>query len=107
MNSKRILPAIRPAILPLLILPILLGGTLLFSPFLLLAGSPAAPPQQESVADAARKAQAEKKMNKKPAMVVTNDTLDTIKGTVSVVGQEPAPPADAAKAAADKGKAPA
>jgi len=102
MNSKRILPAIRPAILP-----ILLGGTLLFSPFLLLAGSPAAPPQQESVADAARKAQAEKKMNKKPAMVVTNDTLDTIKGTVSVVGQEPAPPADAAKVAADKGKAPA
>ena len=56
---------------------------------------------QESVADAARKAQAEKKPSAKPATVLTNDNLDTLKGTISVVGEAPAPPAD--QASADKG----
>jgi hypothetical protein len=106
MSSKRMFPVTLPAILPTL-LPVLLAATLLSSPILMQAGTPAALPQQESVADAARKAQAEKKLSKKSAVVVTNDTLDTIKGTVSVVGREPAPPADADKAAADKDKAPA
>src|SRR5712672_786473 len=49
---------------------------------------------QESVADAARKAQAEKKPPAKPAAVLTNDNLDSLKGTISVVGEAPAPPAD-------------
>jgi hypothetical protein len=74
---------------------------------------------QESVADAARKAQAEKKPSAKPAAVLTNDNLDSLKGTISVVGEAPAPPADQASdekadkgdkgktPAADKGKTPA
>jgi hypothetical protein len=74
---------------------------------------------QESVADAARKAQAEKKPSAKPAAVLTNDNLDSLKGTISVVGEAPAPPADQASdeksdkgdkgktTAADKSKAPA
>jgi len=76
---------------------------------------------QESVADAARKAQAEKKPSAKPAAVLTNDNLDSLKGTISIVGEAPAPPADQASdekadkgdkgktpaAAADKGKTPA
>jgi hypothetical protein len=102
MSSQRMLPAISSVLLP-----VLLGGTLLFSPVLMLAGTPAALPQQESVADAARRTQAEKKLNKKSAVVVTNDTLDTIKGTISVVGPDPAPSVDTAKAAADRVKAPA
>ena len=65
----------------------ILGSALLLSPALLTARQ-----EQESVADAARKAQAEKKPPAKPAMVFTNDNLDTLKGTVSVVGTEPAPP---------------
>ena len=64
-----------------------LGSALLLSPALLTARQ-----EQESVADAARKAQAEKKPPAKPAMVITNDNLDTIKGTISIVGTEPAPP---------------
>src|SRR5258707_13554771 len=51
---------------------------------------------QESVADAARKAQAEKKPSAKPAAVLTNDNLDSLKGRISVVGEPPAPPADQA-----------
>ena len=74
---------------------------------------------QESVADAARKAQAEKKPSAKPAAVLTNDNLDSLKGTISVVGEAPALPADQASdekadkgdkgktTAADKSKAPA
>ena len=37
-------------------------------------------------------------------MVIDNDNLDTLTGTVSVVGPEPAPPEDQTKAAADKTK---
>src|SRR5258708_20105569 len=65
---------------------------------------------QESVADAARKAQAEKKPSAKPAAVLTNDNLDSLKGTISVVGEVPAPPPDQASDEkadkADKGKTP-
>jgi len=50
--------------------------------------SAAAQPQQ-SVADAARKAQAERKTSTKPVTVITNDDLDKIKGSISVVGPEP------------------
>jgi len=66
---------------------------------------------QESVADAARKAQAEKKPSAKPAAVLTNDNLDSLKGTISVVGEAPAPPPDQAPDEktdkGDKGKTPA
>jgi hypothetical protein len=62
----------------------------------------ARPAQGQDVAEAARKAQASKKPSSKPAMVFTNDNLDTIKGTISVVGEKPAPPAD--QAAQDKTK---
>jgi hypothetical protein len=87
MNPKRILFAA------------LLSG-LLLSPALLVARQ-----EQESVADAARKAQAGKKPAAKPAKVITNDNLDTIKGTISVVGAEPSPPADQAAPSGDKSKA--
>ncbi len=60
--------------------------------------------QQQSVADAARKAQAEKKEPSKAVRVFTNDDIDSVKGTISVVGAEPAPPPDQAQAAADKSK---
>jgi hypothetical protein len=61
---------------------------------------------QESVADAARLAQAEKKTAPKPKMVIDNDNLDTLTGTVNVVGQEPAPPEDQAKKPAADEKTP-
>jgi len=60
---------------------------------------------QESVADAARKAQAEKKPPVKPAMVFTNDNIDTVKGTISVVGETPAPPEKETTTAQDNTKA--
>jgi hypothetical protein len=72
-------------------------GVLLLSPLWV-----AAQQQQESVAEAARKAQAQKKPSTKPVAVITNDNLDTIKGTVSVVGQEPAPAPETPAASADK-----
>jgi hypothetical protein len=64
---------------------------------------------QESVADAARKAQATKKPSTKPVLVFTNDNLDTVKGAISIVGEAPAnPPGTSDKdKAADKSKAPA
>jgi chromosome segregation ATPase len=78
---------------------VVLTGTLLLSPALTLARQ-----DQESVADAARKAQEEKKTPAKPAKVFTNDNLDTIKGQISVVGPTPDKTADAAPAD-DKAKA--
>jgi hypothetical protein len=54
---------------------------------------------QESVADAARKARAEKKDAPKPKMVIDNDNLGTLSGAVNVVGEQPA--ADASKKPAD------
>ena len=79
-------------------------GSLLLSPALLLAQQ-----DKDSVADAARKAQAEKKPSGKPAVVFTNDNLDTIKGQISIVGEKPATP-DKTKTAVpadDKKKTPA
>jgi hypothetical protein len=72
-------------------------GVMLLSPLWV-----AAQQQQESVAEAARKAQAQKKPSTKPVAVITNDNLDTIKGTVSVVGQEPAPAPETPAASEDK-----
>jgi chromosome segregation ATPase len=60
---------------------------------------------QESVADAARKAQAAKKNAPKAKLSIDNDNLDTLTGSVNVVGQAPAPPEDLTKAGAG-GKAP-
>jgi chromosome segregation ATPase len=64
-----------------------LGSTLLLAPTLVKARQ-----NQESVVEAARKAQAVRKSAPKAKMVINNDNLDTLTGTVSVVGQEPAPP---------------
>jgi len=89
LNSKRILLAA-------------LVSALLLLPTLLVAR-----PQQESVAEAARRAQASKKPAAKPAIVITNDDLDTVKGTVSVVGVIQAPLVDQTAATPDKAKTPA
>jgi hypothetical protein len=90
-----------------------LGSALLCSPAAMLARQPQ-DQTQDTVADAARKAQAAKKTAPKPKRVIDNDNLGTLSGAVSVVGQEPAPPADEAKsadqaklAADDKSKEPA
>ena len=88
MNPKRVLFAA-------------LVSALLFSPNLLTALR-----AQESVAAAARKAQAQKKSSAKPVTVFTNDNIDTVKGTVNVVGETPAPPADKTTTAQDKTKTP-
>jgi hypothetical protein len=61
---------------------------------------------QESVADAARKARAEKKTAPKAKMVIDDDNVGTLTGTISVVGQEPAPPDDQAKKPAADDKSP-
>lgn len=53
--------------------------------------------QPESVADAARKARAQKKDSVKPAKVYTDDNVGDIKGQISVVGSQPPPQADDAK----------
>jgi hypothetical protein len=76
-----------------------LAGVLLAAP-----GYLAARQDQQSVADAARKAQAEKKNAPKSKLSIDNDNLDTLTGTVSVVGQEPAAPDDEKKKAADSQK---
>jgi len=52
---------------------------------------------QDSVAEAARKAQSEKKTGTKAKLVIDNDNLGTLTGPVNVVGQEPAPPEDQTK----------
>jgi hypothetical protein len=80
-----------------------LGSGLLLSPPLLKA-HPGQDQNQESVAEAARAAQAAKKTAPPPKMVIDNDNLDTLKGTVSVVGQEPPPAEDQTKEAGDKTK---
>src|SRR5215469_12395490 len=46
---------------------------------------------QESVADAARKAQAARKSSPPAKLVVDNDSLGSLKGTINVVGETPAP----------------
>jgi anion-transporting ArsA/GET3 family ATPase len=79
----------------------------LVSAFLLSPTLPVARPQQVSVAEAARRAQASKKPAAKPAIVITNDDLDSVKGTVSVVGEIQAPLVDQTPATPDKAKTPA
>jgi chromosome segregation ATPase len=44
-----------------------------------------------SLGDAARKARAQKKDSGKPAKVFTNEDVGGLKGTISVIGNEPAP----------------
>ena len=60
---------------------------------------------QESVADAARKAQAQKKDLPKAKLTIDNDNLGTITGVVNVVGEAPAAPADQSKNPQDKANA--
>lgn len=78
-----------------------LGGVLLLSPAYLAAQDQS---QGESVADAARKAQAEKKDASKSKMVIDNDSLDKITGTINVVGSEPPKPEAQDKQSDDKDK---
>jgi len=73
-----------------------LGGLMLALPAYLAAQQDQG---QESVADAARKARAERKDAPKPKMVIDNDNLGSLTGTVSVVGETPAAPDDQAKKA--------
>jgi hypothetical protein len=75
-----------------------LGGVMLASPAYLAARQDQG---QQSVADAARKAQAEKKNAPKSKMVIDNDNLGTLSGAVNVVGEQAAPPDDQAKKPAD------
>jgi len=51
----------------------------------------AAQQDQDSVVDAARKARAERKTAPPAKMVIDNDSLGTLKGTVNVVGETPTP----------------
>src|SRR5665213_1937689 len=58
---------------------------------------------QESVADAARKAQAQKKNTPKAKLTIDNDNLGTLTGSISIVGESPeSSDADAKKTAEDK-----
>ena len=66
----------------------------------------AAQQDQESVVDAARRAQAEKKTAPKAKMTIDDDNVGTLTGAVSVVGQEPALPEDQTKKAAADEKSP-
>jgi hypothetical protein len=56
-------------------------------------------PQSDSLGDAARKARAQKKDPSKPAKVFTNEDVGSLKGTISVIGNEPAPGTGAFKTA--------
>ena len=67
-----------------------LGSVLLAAPAYLAAQDQ----DQGSVADAARKAQADRKTAPKAKMTIDNDNLGTLTGTVNVVGEEPAPAGD-------------
>ena len=73
-----------------------LGVALLAAPASILARQ-----SQDSVADAARKAQAAKKNAPKAKLTIDDDNLSTITGTVSVVGQAPSAADDQAKNAAN------
>jgi hypothetical protein len=55
--------------------------------------------QSDSLGDAARKARAQKKDPGKPAKVFTNEDVGSLKGTISVIGNEPAPGTGAFKTA--------
>lgn len=55
--------------------------------------------QSDSLGDAARKARAQKKDPSKPAKIFTNEDVGSLKGTISVIGNEPAPGTGAFKTA--------
>jgi hypothetical protein len=79
-----------------------LGGLMLASPAYPGAQQDQGQSQnQESVADAARKARAQKKDAPKSKMVIDNDNLGTLTGTINVVGEAAPPPADDTKKPAD------
>jgi predicted RNase H-like nuclease (RuvC/YqgF family) len=71
---------------------IALGSMMFASPAYVMAQQ-----DQDSVVDAARKAQADKKEAPKSKLVIDNDNLGTLTGTVNVVGEAPAPPDDQSK----------
>jgi chromosome segregation ATPase len=77
------------------LIPLALGCLFLAAPVYLTAQD-----SQQSVADAARKAQAEKKNAPKAKLVIDDDNVGTLTGTVNVVGQAPAAPEDQTKKAA-------
>lgn len=79
---------------------IALGALMLAAPAYLAAQQDQGQGQQESVADAARKAQAEKKTAPKAKMTIDDDNVGTITGTINVVGQEPASDDQAKKTSA-------
>jgi hypothetical protein len=75
-----------------------IGSLILASPAYLRARQDKPQSQdQDSVADAARKARAQKKDAPKPKLVIDNDNLGSLTGTVNVVGEEPPPPPDETK----------
>jgi hypothetical protein len=76
-----------------------LGSLMLAAPAYL-----AARQDQDSVVDAARKAQAAKKDAPKAKLTIDNDNLSTLTGVVNVVGEAPAPPEDQSKKPAAEGK---
>ena len=61
--------------------------------------------QQDSLAAAARRAREAKKDQAKPTKVWDNESLASVHGDISIVGQPPAPPSNPAPAAADKSAA--
>lgn len=54
------------------------------------SAEPTSSSQSDSLGDAARKARAQKKDPGKPAKVFTNEDVGSLKGTISVIGNEPA-----------------
>lgn len=66
------------------------------------ASSSSSNSQSASLGDAARKARAQKKDSAKPAKVFTNEDIGDLKGTISVIGNEPATDKSAAKTEEDK-----
>jgi len=54
------------------------------------SAEPTSSSQSDSLGDAARKARAQKKDSSKPAKVFTNEDVGSLKGTISVIGNEPA-----------------
>src|SRR5260370_37825786 len=57
----------------------------------------------DSLGDAARKARAQKKDPVKPAKVFTNDDMAGLRGTISVIGNEPPPTSSTDKSAEKAG----
>jgi chromosome segregation ATPase len=88
------------------LITLLLSSSLLGVPVYLAARQDQAQ-GQESVADAARRAQAARKTAPQAKLSIDNDNLGTLTGTISVVGEAPAPPDDLTKKAEDKAAKPA